>query len=219
MKETAEPATWSGGIDSGGILAVILGESSPVRNLAISQKPSDGIFSRSSWWGSSSIQHTGTGEPWYEVELGFPGPSSHCSSLQQHWTFLQLELWPWWCHLRLPRLMGMCTTEAAWWDGWTFVQLGCSLPTARAASSLDSVAASRVGGLMGVCSFGVVLGCTASSSRDPRLGVAPSRTAWSLKVVKGLMACLNSWTHLAKMCLSPGPSGLAFSAQHWRAWV
>ena len=74
------------------------------------------------------------------------------------------------------------------------------------------------GGSHGVYPFSVVLGCAASSFGDPRLGMAPSTTAWSLKVVKGLMASLNSWTHLARRCLLPGPGRLAFSAQYWRAW-
>ena len=57
---------------------VVLRESSPVRNLAISWKPSSGIFSRSSQWGSSSIWHAGTGEPWDEAELSLLG---HCSTV------------------------------------------------------------------------------------------------------------------------------------------
>ena len=219
MMAMAEPATRPGGINSRGMLVVIFRESYPVRNLAISWKPSGGIFGRSSWCESSSIQHADTGEPQDEAELESPRPPPHSSSLWQCWAFLWLELQLWWCHLRSPRVMGTCPTEAAGWDGWTSIQPGCSWPTARAAGSLGSAAASGMGGCMEVWSFSVVLGCAASSFGDPMLGVAPSRTVWSLKVVKGLKAHLNSWTHLAKMHLSPGRGRLAFSAQYWRAWA
>ena len=79
MMAMVEPTTRPGGINSRGMLVVVLRESCPVRNLVISQKPSGGVFSRSSWWGSSSIWCAGTGEPQGEAELESPGPPPCCS--------------------------------------------------------------------------------------------------------------------------------------------
>ena len=153
MKTMLEPATWPH--DSGGILMVILGESSPVRNLAISQKPGGGIFGRSSWWGSSSVQHTGTGEPLDEVELEFPRPLPHCSSLPQCWTLLQLELWLWWHHLKLPQAHGN-VTHRGWWLRWVNLHLARILSNHSRDSQLVGQCCSQWSG----GSWGLLLWCS-----------------------------------------------------------
>ena len=90
--------------------------------------------------------------------------------------------------------------------------------------SADGVAGSSCGVAgplsgMGVCVVSIVLGSMAPPSRIPSLGVVPLKMAPSVKVIKGLMACLSSWMLLAKRCSSSGFGGLAFSAQYCRAWA
>ena len=73
---------------------------------------------------------------------------------------------------------------------------------------------------MGICLVSVVLGCAGPSTSA--FGAlwsvfAFSRMAQALKVVKGFIAHLNSWTYLPKWCVSPGHGGLALSAQYCKA--
>ena len=181
-------------------------------------------------WGS------GMGDSCDKVELESPCPVILCSSTWWCQALLLLELWLWWHCLMSLRLRGTCPSGVTGWGGCIIsIQPGNS--RVRATSFFLSVsygvgwtsgcpAGGSVGfpgkvigslSVMEVCGASVLPGPLAHSSGVSCLGIVPSRTASSVKVVRGLIAHLNLWMHLTKMHGWSSFGRLAFSAQYCRA--
>ena len=184
--------------------------------MAISLKPGGGTTAGSFGVGS------GMGDSPDKVKLESPCPVILCSSACWHWALLPLELQLWQCHLKLPRLRGTHLTGVTGHRGYIiFIQLGNSL--VRTASFFSS-ASCGIGGTSG-SPAGEVAGSSKAAggwqnhhhaySPGPLFqgslpGYCSSQTAPSIKVVKGLIAHLSSWMHLAKRHGWSSFGGLAF---------